>query len=272
MTVPIWNRQGSLAEKFWTNGKADFPIYDMHAHMGPHYAIYMKRSSPETMVAHVKRIGVARMVFSHHEALWGEMRTEEVVEICRRFPDILRMYVTIVPQRPEYIREDLAKFDSWAPYAVGFKTLADYHGIPLDDSSYDYAYRFAEERGIPVLNHTWGGSRFDGGQVVMNVLRKFPKLKFICGHSIFAEWNALEQIAAEGFENIWMELTAIPGQRGMIERLVSLFGSKRILYGTDMPWFDEYQAVGGVLSAHISEEAMRDIFYRNARRLLGESN
>jgi predicted TIM-barrel fold metal-dependent hydrolase len=37
-----------------------------------------------------------------------------------------------------------------------------------------------------------------------------------------------------------------------------------------MPWFDEYQAVGGVLCAQISEEDKLNILYRNAEKLLAE--
>ena len=37
-----------------------------------------------------------------------------------------------------------------------------------------------------------------------------------------------------------------------------------------MPWFDEYQAVGGVLSAKITEDDMRNILYRNAQKILKE--
>ena len=78
MSECIWNQPGSLAEQFWKNGKADFPIYDMHGHMGAHYAIYFKICEAPEMVQHVKRIGVKRLVFSHHEALWGNVRNAQV--------------------------------------------------------------------------------------------------------------------------------------------------------------------------------------------------
>ena len=64
--------------------------------------------------------------------------------------------------------------------------------------------------------------------------------------------------------------TGVTGERGRIEDLVRRVGSDRILYGTDMPWFDEYQAVGGVVSADISEDDMRNILYRNAESILGK--
>ena len=270
MTESIWEKKGSLAQAFWQNGRADIPVYDMHGHMGPHYAIYFKRCEAPEMVAHLRRSGVKKLVFSHHQALFGTKRNAEVVEICKQFPDILRMYVAINPHYPDRIREDLAHFDEWRPYAFGLKFLGDYHKIPYNAKEYEYALDFAEERGLPCLFHTWGRSQFDGGKVMLDIVHKYHNAKLFMGHSIFGEWDASKRCVAESTGNVWMELTAIPGSRGLIEMLVEDVGSNRILFGTDMPWFDEYQAVGGVLSAKISEDAMRDILYRNAEKLMGE--
>lgn len=269
MSCSLWERPGTLAETFWKNGKADFPIYDMHGHMGSHNGIYFRRCEPEDMARHLRRIGVKHLLFSHHHNLWGSMRNGAVVDICRRYPDLYRMYVGIVPHYPENIREDLKLFDSWRPYAVGLKCLADYHQLPLTDKKYEYAFSFAEERGLPVLCHTWGGSPLDGGAVMLELVRRYPNIRFFMGHSIFGEWDYAERCVRESARNVYLELTAIPGERGLIEMLVRRVGSEKLLFGTDMPWFDEYQAVGGVLSAKISDEDKRNILYRNAERLLG---
>lgn len=270
MKFSIWEKPGSAAEKFWKNGRADFPIYDMHGHMGSHPAIYFKRCEPDDMALHLRRIGVRRLVFSHHHALFGAMRNAQAVEICRRFPDLFRMYVSIVPRYPENIREDLALFDRWAPYAVGLKFLADYYRLPVTDKAWEYALKFADERGIPILFHTWGHSPYNGGPLMLEVAQKYPNAKFFMGHSIFGEWDYARRVVTETNNNVWLELTAIPGERGLVEMLVEAVGSRRILYGTDMPWFDEYQAIGGILSARISEDDIKNILYRNADDILGE--
>ncbi|MBE6405197.1 MAG: hypothetical protein E7040_04170 [Lentisphaerae bacterium] len=265
MSECIWNQPGSLAEKFWKDGKADFPIYDMHGHMGAHYAIYFKICEAPEMVAHVKRIGVKRLVFSHHEALWGTFRNARVYEICKQFPDTLRMYLSIVPQREDHIKEDIAQFDKWAPYAVGLKLLPGYHNCDMMDPRYDYALSFANERGLPVLVHTWGND-----PAVLKAIQKYPNAKFFIAHCCYGAWDYAIQCVKESNNNVWLELTAIPGDRGIIEKLVEGVGSERILYGTDMPWFDEYQGVGGVLSAKITDEDKLNILSRNPERILGK--
>ena len=265
MSECIWNQPGSLAETFWKNGKADFPIYDMHGHMGAHYAIYFKICEAPEMVRHVKRIGVKRLVFSHHEALWGSVRNAQVCEICKQFPDTLRMYLGIIPQRQDFIKEDIAQFDKWAPYAVGLKFLPGYHGADVGDSRYEYALSFANERGLPILIHTWGED-----PSLLKTIQKYPNAKFFIAHCCYGAWDYAIRCVKESHDNAWLELTAIPGDRGIIEKLVDGVGSEKILYGTDMPWFDEYQVIGGIMSAKIDEEAQKDILYRNAEDIFGK--
>lgn len=266
----IWENENSIAGSVWKNGRADFPIYDMHAHMGRHYAIYHARCEAEDMVKHARRPGVKKICFSHNDALFAVNGNKTAFEACKKYPDMLRMYVGINPNYPEQIEKDLAAFDSWKPYAVGLKILASYHGVKVTDDAFKPALEFASERELPVLFHTWGGCKFTGSEAMLEVIRRYPKIKFLLGHSIFGDWDGAERCCKEGNGNVYLELTAIPGERGIIEDLVRRVGSEHILYGTDLPWFDEYQAAGGVLAADISEDDIRNILYRNADRLLGK--
>ena len=269
MSSVLWE-QNTIAKALWTTGKVDFPIYDMHGHMGMHPAIYFHRGEPEEMVKHLKRAGIKHLVFSHHLALDGTMRNAEVCEICKRYPDILRMYVSINPNFQDNIKEDLALFDKWAPYAIGLKILADYHGVPCNNEKYKYALDFAEERSLPVLFHTWGRSPYNGGAIMMDVVQKYHKAKLFMGHCIFGEWDYAERVVKESAGNVWLELTAVPGERGLIKRLCEAVGSDRILFGTDMPWFDEFQAIGGVVSSGITEGEMKNILWHNPESILGK--
>lgn len=270
MSTPIWKQPGTLAEQFWKNGKLDFPVYDMHGHMGSHYAIHFYRHTPELMAEHLRKAGVKHLAFSHHHVIMGNMRNAAVAEICKRFPDLYRMYVGIVPAFPENIKEDLAMFDQWTPYAIGLKFLPDYYRIPVTDKRWEPALKFADERKLPILVHTWGSSQYDGGPVMLEVAQKYPNAKFFLGHSLYGNWEYAERLVKETNNNVWLELTAIPGERKNIEMLVEKVGSERILFGTDLPWFDEFQGIGGVLSADISDDDKRNILCRNAETILGK--
>jgi len=103
---------------------------------------------------------------------------------------------------------------------------------------------------------------------VRKVAAKHPKVTFFLGHSLNNHWQEAIDITKE-FPNTYLELTSVPGARGVMEVLVAGAGSDRILFGTDLPWFEEHQGVGSLLSADITEDDIHNILHRNARRILG---
>lgn len=266
----IWEAEGTLPEVFWRTGRLPFPVYDVHGHMGYHPAIFMSHAEPETMARHLRRAG-ARLVFTHHDALndWS-YRNQAVHDIVARFPDVLRMYVAINPHAPANIEEDLARYDDW-PYAIGLKFLADYHRVAVTDERYERAMSFADERGLPILFHTWGGSSYDGAGTLLELTRRHPHAIYLFGHSFYGDWKGVRKVFEEAPARCYFELTSIPGQAGYIERLVDIVGADRILFGTDLPWFSEFQAIGGVLAADISDDARRAILHDNALAVFGDA-
>ena len=83
-TQALWERPGSVAEQFWRHGRADFPIYDMHGHMGPHNAIYFARCEAPVMDAHSARIACGGWLFPSFSPM-GSMRNaavHQIVEGC----------------------------------------------------------------------------------------------------------------------------------------------------------------------------------------------
>lgn len=267
-TTCVWEE--GLAGEFWRNGRLPFAVYDVHGHMGFHPAIYMSHAEPETMVRHLRRAG-AKLIFTHHYALddWG-YRNARCVEIARNFPDDLRVYMAVNPHAQANIEEDLALYDSWAPYVCGLKFLADYHYTKVTDAKYEKAAAFADERRLPILLHTWGGSPYDGASELLELTKRHPNAIYLFGHCVFGDWAGVEKLRAESPATCYFELTSIPGQAGLVERLVDIVGADRLLFGTDLPWFDEFQAIGGVLCADIDDAAKKAILHDNALRVFGD--
>ena len=276
MKNSIWNIPGSLANKFWERGwdfedpaTAPVPVYDMHGHMGSYNAIYFARAEAPEMVKHLMRSGVRRLVFSHHQSLWGEFRNAQVCDIVRKFPDTLRFYISINPHRPQYIEEDIALYDSFKPYVVGFKILPDYHRVKASDPRYSKPLEYANEHHLPVLVHTWTGSPFDDVDELIIIAKRYPNAVFFVGHSFANTAHAAQM--ADVCDNAFFELTSRPGHYGVLEEMVRTIGSNRIIFGTDMPWFDEFQHIGGVLAADISDADKENILYKNIDNLLGKN-
>ncbi len=268
MSMTRW-MDSELGAEFWQKGRVEScPVYDMHGHMGPLAAIYFPRCEPADMVRSMDEAGVRLLCFSHHSALMcPDLSSRPAVEAVRQFPDRFRVYLGINPNYPDVAERELAEFDDMRDVYVGLKFLADYHKEPIDGPKYQRSLEFADERGLLVLTHTWGGSGFDGPGNVRAAAERYPNVQFLLGHSFNNDWDSAVAVANE-HPNVWLELTSVLGVRGVLELFCDGAGSDRLLYGTDLPWFDEHQAVGSVLCADITDDDRHNILHRNAERLL----
>jgi uncharacterized protein len=259
----------SLAREFWEHGRsAACPIYDMHGHMGAWHSIYFPRPDAADMVRTMDECGVRLLVFSHHLALLApDIGNQASIEAVRVFPDRLRAYCVINPNHPAQVEADLAAFEAHRDVFIGFKFLSDYHRVPLSDDGYRPALEYADRLGLPVLMHTWAGSPFDGAAEVRKVAERYAGCRFLLGHSIHDDWHTAAALARD-FPRLYLELTAVFDDRGSLEVLCAEAGSDRLLFGTDLPWFDPQHAVGALLSAQITDEDRHNICHRNAEKLL----
>ena len=195
-----------LTREFWETGKSTAcPIYDMHGHMGCFHSIYFPRADAAAMVGTMDECGVRMLVFSHHDALNSPDRANgPSIEALRQFPDRLRAYCMVNPNYPEQLEIDLESFDALTPdIYVGFKFLADYHGIALTDAPYQPAWEYANDRELLILAHTWGESPLDGPAIVSQVAERYPKVKLLLGHSCHGEWDAAVELTHDFPTSIW---------------------------------------------------------------------
>ena len=258
-----------LARDFWEQGKSSScPIYDMHGHMGPFHSIYFPRPEAADMLRTMDECGVRWLVFSHHAALNSpEPGNRLAVKAVRQHPDRLRAYCVINPNYPALAEAELDAFDAYRDVYVGLKFHPSTHRVSLSDDRYRPALEFADRHGLLLLTHTWEANPFCGPEAVRHVAERYTRLKLLLGHSLHADWNAAVRISRE-FPHVYLELTAVFDDRGPIEMFVGEVGSERLLFGTDLPWFDPHQAIGALLSAEVSDEDRHNICHRNAEKLL----
>ncbi len=260
----------SLARAFWEKGRADdCPVYDMHGHMGPFSGIWFPRPSSEGMIQAMDRAGVRLLCFTPHDALFApEVGNATSIEAVRKFPDRLRAYVAINPHYPEFVARDIAMFEKHTDVFVGVKLLSDYHTVPMTAAAYEPALKFADERKLLVLAHTWGASLFNGTDACRTVARRYPNIAFLLGHSLHGAWDDAIAVARE-FPNVYLELCALlDNNRGVLEKFVEAGLSERMLFGTDLPWFAPHCGIGAILSADVTDEDRHRILHRNAQKLL----
>ncbi|MHB0935034.1 MAG: amidohydrolase family protein [Armatimonadota bacterium] len=248
----------------------DCPIYDMHGHWGSTPGIALPAANEQIAHTLLRQMGVKRLVFCHHHALFAaDIGNDANIAAVCNMPDVLRAYMGINPNYPEEVEKDLARFDDYPDVFVGFKFLAGYHKIALEDERNRPVWEFANARRLPVLMHTWGGSPVDGPANVRKIAERYPDVPLLCGHSFYGDPDSAIELA-KTFPNLYLELTAILIERGMFEPLYDGVGASKIVFGTDFPWFSHSHSLGVLLGSGICEEDFRTILYRNARKLLGE--
>lgn len=261
----------TLWDRFRANTALDdCPIYDLHGHWGAFYGSHLPAADVDVAIKLMDRSGVKMLVFSSHEALFSpDIGNTVNVETVRRFPGRMKAYLCVNPNYPDNIEKDLAAYDDYSDVYVGIKMLAPYHGVPMSDDRYKSAWEFADERGLLVLMHTWGGCGICGYEPLKKVLEKYHNARALLGHSLHG--SPQDAIAlARDYPNAYLELCAILDDRGVVDGFVEAVGSEKIVFGTDFPWFSYPYYIGAVLGADMSDEDRRNILYRNAQRLLGE--
>ncbi len=262
------NPESELAEEFWSKGRSDqCPIIDFHAHMDESRGVFLPRASAEAMLRSMDSAGVRLALFCGNLDLFSPTtRNSRNIAAVQRHPHRFRAYFAVNPNfyKPE---DDLDLFCRHRDVFVGFKTLPDYFGYPLDHKRYEPYWEFAERNRLIVLTHTWGGSQKDGPDQIRQVLESYPRLTLIAGHAMHGEWERAAEMARD-YPGLYLDTCAVMDDRGALELFVDVAGSEKILFGTDIPWFDYHYYIGAVLSSTVSDDEMKDIFYRNGARLL----
>ncbi|MDH5606132.1 MAG: amidohydrolase family protein [Anaerolineae bacterium] len=215
----------------------------------------------------------------------GWAGNEYVGEFCRE--------ANALPDPPEGPRGRLLLFASINPYVVndlavelenlvttyafrGIKLYPPYqHHYPNDPRMYPL-YAKAQELGIPMLVHT-GSSVFKGARIkyadpllLDDVAIDFPDLKILMAHAGRPFWYPQAFWMARRHENVYMELSGLPGKKLLeyFPRLEEI--SHKVVYGSDWPGNPDLRLnVEAIQSLEISEQAKHAILYQNAARILG---
>lgn len=281
-----------LAQEFLELGHSpSCPIIDMHGHIGPFYGCYLPSSPLDRMRHRLHRSGVSRIVCSHHSALACDVErgNSQMQDVVNAHPDDFLAYWVINPHYPDITRKDLQSFHQRQGF-VGLKFWPDYHLVPVNAPKYAFALDYANEHGLLVLVHTFGESPFDAPALLGEAAERYPNARFLMGHSGYGEWERSVSIARD-LSNVYLDLTSVvqaldfsqmpggslmpsvpsltPHVNGLIEYMVENAGSKKVVFGSDLPWYSQHYHAGAVLFSRISDDARHDILHRNAERLLG---
>lgn len=266
------NYDSPLTRDFLTEGRsAACPVIDMHAHMFDCYECNMLADTPEKQLAAMDRSGVKLALFCSHDSLYGGYPYfAEDLAAARRFPGRFRTYMCVFSPDCDPGR-DIAFAEENRDIVAGLKFHGDTYSVPISDRRHEPYYDYADKRKLPVLFHTWAGSPNDGADEARRVLEKHRDFAFIAGHSFRGSMTDGIELALE-YPNLYLELTAVLSQRGMVESFVEAGLEDRIVFGVDAPWFSYDFGIGALLSADITDEVRKKILYKNAAGILNRAD
>jgi uncharacterized protein len=251
---------------------ADLRIVDVHTHPGPYADFVIPDPGPDGMLRTMDHCGIEVSVIAPIIAM-GPDESEanrQSFALAGRFPDRFLPYCCINPNRAE--RHVCAELECYVASgrAAGIKLHPSLHRSHVASDRYAPAFEYAGRAGIPVLIHVWEGCPYCSPQALGELARHMPHVKLIMGHTGgFPEDYYLSARAAFDAPNVWFDLTGSRSRVGAIERLVSEVGSRRVVFGSDLPFLDPRPKIGQVLFAALPDDSKRAILSGNARELFG---
>ena len=178
-----------------------------------------------------------------------------IAESVRQYPTRLVGFGRVDPRRPDAIKE-----------LIRIKQKLNLTGLKLhpfvecfrpDHPYFSAFFKKANQLQLPILFHT--GDGFSSPGLVMKIAKKYPKQTIILAHLREASANALREA-----ENIYAETSGtLPD---FIEQAADV-DPKRILFGSDIPYYRFPTQRAIVESAQISQKVKRRIFCDNFHEL-----
>jgi hypothetical protein len=258
----------SLVDAMLHGRPLPMPVIDIHAHMGLLNVFWMPHNDAAGLVEEMDALGVAATAVSSHSAISSDMSVgnDEVARACAAFPGRIIGYAFANPHYPELVEDELKRcFDD-----LGFRMIKIHPGIhmyPLNGKLYEKIYRFAEERGAPVLTHTWQGDANCSPDVAAEVARRYPSVPWLWGHSGGNSFDRALDLAAE-LPNVYLDLASSFVVNGQLEMFVSRAPVERIVFSSDMPFLSLPQQIAKVVFSDIPEDAKRKVLHDNSAAIL----
>ncbi len=242
-------------------------IIDCHAHFGEFSRVLILHRDAESMIKVMDAAGVEAACISSFLSIGPdcEAGNDMVADAVRRFPDRFIGYAVVNPNRPAEIRTELERcFDKLGMTAI--KIHPAFHRYPVEGSAYRRVFEFAAERKLAILSHEWGSPQF-----LRELSTTYPEIRFIVAHVGF--WNGREDFNFASVlreqPNVFVDLVYSNIYYQLLERLVTMVGAEKILWGSDFPLHDMHYQLGRLLFAKLPEAQKRLIAGETVARILG---
>lgn len=252
-------------------------MIDAHLHFGPPGSFFSAESRPADLLEMMERRGLRAVVCCSQQSLFRGLAPD--LDVHRRLHEDsggrVRFLGPFDPRRPnESLRvlEDAAD----GPGMAGLKLHPVVHRTSGSDIAYEPAWRFAADRDLPIMTHSWSVSDYNPTQRLSTpekfegFARAFPSVKLVLGHAGGRGTGRHEAVRmAAQLPNVYLDIAGDIFCYRLIEDLVAAVPTDRILHGSDWPWMDVRSRLSHVLLADVEDAAKRRILADNAAAVYG---
>ncbi len=163
--------------------------------------------------------------------------------------------------------------------AKGMKIHPILQKVGMDDERMKQVIEAFQPYDLPILFHTgyanyyldpaeahMQNSNFGEIEPLVDLVRAFPKAKFIVGHAALDRvWDMMPMF--KEFENVWVDVSF--QNTPTIKVLIETLGAEKVMYGSDWPWGRIDTSLMRVEKACAGDQAVRQrLFYDNAAELM----
>lgn len=245
-------------------------VIDAHCHMGPYFNFHIPDNDAGGMVEVMDRLGINIACISPHVGITPDfkMGNDIAAQAMQDYPGRFFGYITLNGNYPDEIKEEIDRC-----YNIGmrgFKIHPSLHGYSANGENLKPMWEYANEKGLPVLSHVWGGDSTCSPGILGKLAEEYPNVPVLLGHSGGTPGGYNESIkVAKKQENVFLETCCSSVIYGLIERFVREVGADRVVFGSDMPFVNANTQISKILYARISDEDKRKILGLNMAGIIG---
>ena len=160
------------------------------------------------------------------------------------------------------------------PDCIGIKIHPPTHKVEADDDRYELVFKIAEEFQKPIMTHSWDISDYNPVQYMSHPdrfrkhIEKYHKMPFVLGHAGGrpGAFDATVQVCKD-FSNVYVDFAGDYYHNGVIEAFADKIGADRILFASDVNWFDPRCNLGLFLGANLPDEDIYKMLRTNAEKI-----
>jgi len=229
-----------------------------------------KRHGLERLIHNMDKLGVAHSVIYSLEPL---TKTKDLIEQVQAYPGRFSIFGSVCRAEPDPVGYLSPFIESKAIKGIKIHPMVGgYHADDLFDATKDFV-ALASEHNLPVAIHTGhipiesltGQAACSKISAIEPIIKAFPDCTFILNHLGWESWRAAIEVAQKN-PHVMLETSWQPAR--IVRRAVDALGPERILFGSDYPMFQPWQAIREVKSA-LSAKEFEIVASKNGKRLLG---